>query len=277
MRRTVPFLISFVLLGCFRFVYPVAFMIGTVGLTASAQAQSAAQPAPTIVLVHGAFAESSSWNDVVSRLTRDGYRVVAAANPLRSVSGDAAYVSAIVGQIDGPVVLVGHSYGGAVITAAALGHDNVIALVYVAAFVPDVGETSLGLSGRFPGSTLGEALAPPVRLPGGGQDLYILQDRFRAQFAADVPSGQALQMAATQRPIAQAALVEPSGEPAWRTIPSWAIYGSADFNIPAAAHAFMTGRANARRVVEVRGASHVVMVSHPREVAALIKEAAEAR
>jgi len=264
-----------------RFKVSAALLLGTLGLlglAANARAQSAAAPAtrPTVVLVHGAFAESASWNGVVARLARDGYPVVAAANPLRSVKGDAAFVAAILSSIKGPVVLVGHSYGGAVISAAAVGHDNVKALVYVAAFLPEAGETSLGLSGKFPGSTLGGALAAPVALSDGNQDLYIRPDRFRAQFAADVPAAEAVLMAATQRPITQAALGEPSGEPAWRTIPSWAIYGSADLNIPAAAHAFMAKRAGARRIVEVKGASHVVMISHPDQVAAMIEEAATA-
>ena len=251
-----------------------ALLIGVFGLAAGAAAPALARPKPTIVLVHGAFAESGSWNLVVSGLVRDGYHVVAVANPLRSASGDAAYVAAALAQIDGPVVLVGHSYGGTVITGAALGRPNVKALVYVSAFEPDAGETSFGLSARFPGSTLGAALAPPVKLPDGNLDLYIRQDRFHAQFCADLPAALALDLAATQRPITQAAGEEPSGQPAWKTIPSWSIYGSADLNIPPAAMAFMSARAHARRTVEVKGASHLVMLSHPREVVAVIEEAA---
>ena len=254
-----------------------AFLIGLLGSATAAGAQApAAEPKPTIVLVHGAFADSSSWDGVVAELSRDGYRVVAAANPLRSVSGDAAYVSALVRAIDGPVVLVGHSYGGTVITAAAAGNGNVKALVYVAGFQPDAGESIISLSTRFP-SSLGDALAPPVALPGGGFDLYIRQDRFHAQFAADLPEGQAIQMAAEQRPVTQAAMGETSGEPAWRTIPSWSIYGSGDLNITPAAQAFMAERAGSRRTVVVRGASHLLMVSHPREVTAIVEEAAAAR
>lgn len=231
---------------------------------------------PTIVLVHGAFAESSSWNGVISRLTSHGYRAIAVANPLRGVKADARYVSALVQGIEGEVVLVGHSYGGAVISAAK-DAPNVRALVYVAAFLPENGETSLGLSGRFPGSTLGPALAPPVRLPDGDEDLSIRQDRFHAQFAADLPTRDGALMAATQRPIARAALAEPSGEPGWRKLPAWSIYGSADLNIPAEAHAFMAQRAKARRTVRIDGASHVVMISHPDAVAELIEEAAGGR
>ena len=243
----------------------------------AAGASLAADVKPTIVLVHGAFAESSSWNGVVTDLIRDGYPVVAAANPLRSVAGDAAFVAAVVKSIKGPVVLVGHSYGGTVVSAAADGVPNVKALVYVDAFAPDVGETSLSLSGKFPGSTLGPALAPPVSLPGGGQDLYIQPDKYRAQFAADVPLADTRLMAVGQRPVTQAALAEPSVVAAWKTIPSWSIYGSADLNIPPAAMAFMAERAHARKTVVVPGGSHVTMVSHPHEVAALIEEAASAK
>lgn len=237
---------------------------------------AAAPPAakPTVVLVHGAFADASSWNGVVARLSKDGFPVMAIANPLRGVKSDAAYVGAVLASIPGPVVLVGHSYGGAVISAAAVDRPNVRALVYVSAFEPAPGETSLGLSGQFPGSTLGEALAPPVTLQDGGVDLYIQQARFHGQFAADVPADRAALMAATQRPIAQAALVEPQAQSAWRTIPSWSIYGDADRNIPPKALAFMSERAKAKRVVAIKGASHVVMISHPAEVAELIEEAA---
>lgn len=241
---------------------------------AAAQERAVTDPI-TVVLVHGAFADSSSWNQVVPRLQAKGLRVVGAANPLRSVSADAAYVGQIVDAISGPVVLVGHSYGGAVITNAATGRGNVKALVYVAAFVPDAGETALALAEKFPGGTLGDALAQPLTLPGGGKELSIQPDKFHQQFAADVPARAATVMAATQRPIAEAALTEASGTPAWKTIPSWSIYGTADKNIPAAAMDFMSKRANARRVVEVAGASHVVMVSRPEAVAALIVEAAQ--
>lgn len=233
-----------------------------------------AQPKPTVVLVHGAFADSGSWNDVIKNLEADGYPVIGAANPLRSVKGDADYVSAILSGVKGPIVLVGHSYGGAVISGAAKGHDNVKALVYVAAFAPEAGESVIQLSGKFPGGTLGSALAQPVGLPDGGSDLYIDQAKFRDQFAADVPAPQAKLMAAGQRPIAEAALKEPAGSPAWKTIPSWFVYGSSDKNIPAAALGWMAERAGSKETVVVKGASHVVMVSHPEAVAKLIKHAA---
>ena len=228
----------------------------------------------TIVLVHGAFADSSSWNGVVRILLDGGHRVVAVANPLRGVASDAACVGALVDALEGPVVLVGHSYGGQVITNAANGRANVKALVYVAAFAPDAGESAGQLAGSFPGGTLGQALSPPVPLPDGGADLYIDQDKFHPQFAHDVPVADAALMAVGQRPITAAALDEASGAPAWKTLPSWFVYGDGDRNIPAEAQAFMAKRAGSRRTVVIADASHVVMVSHPEQVAALIVEAA---
>jgi pimeloyl-ACP methyl ester carboxylesterase len=235
-----------------------------------------AQPAkPTIILVHGAFADSSSWNGVITSLQKDGYKTVAVANPLRGVSSDARAVSDVVASIAGPVVLVGHSYGGQVISNAAKGHTTIKSLVYVAAFAPDAGEAAADLAGKFPGGTLGEALAPPVKLADGGVDLYIDQAKFHDQFAHDVPAGQAALMAAGQRPITEAALTEKSGEPAWKSLPSYFVYGDGDKNIPAKALGFMAERAGSKRTVVVKGASHVVMVSHPQVVAELILEAAK--
>ncbi|HEY6941984.1 alpha/beta hydrolase [Dokdonella sp.] len=241
--------------------------------TGRASARTSVQR-PTIVLVHGAFAGSSSWSDVIRTLNRKGYPVVAVANPLRSIKGDAAYVASLVRSIPGPVVLVGHSYGGSVITSAADGLANVKGLVYVAGFAADVGESPAKLAGQFPGSTLGPAIAPAVTLPDGDKDLYISTDKYHAQFAADVGAASAAVMAATQRPITEAALNEASASAAWKSIPSWFIYGTLDRNIPAAAHAFMAERAHSRKTVAVKGASHVVMISHPGAVAALIEEAA---
>lgn len=250
--------------------------LGAIALSSPAAASAKAFPAekPTVVLVHGAFADSSSWNGVVQRLQAAGYKVVAAPNELRSVKSDAAEVSSLVKSIAGPVVLVGHSYGGPVISEAATGLPNVKALVYVAAFAPDVGESAAELAGRFPGSTLGPALAPPVALADGGKDLYIDQAKFPAQFAADVPAAQARLMAVAQRPVTDAALHEASTSAAWKSIPSWFIYGTADRNIPPAAQSFMAKRAHARDVEVIKGASHVVMVSHPGAVATLIETAA---
>ena len=231
----------------------------------------------TVVLVHGAFADASSWDGVIRILQKNGYHIIAAANPLRGVKSDAATVSALLSTIPSPVVLVGHSYGGSVISEAANGHENVKALVYVAAFAPDAGETAAGLSGKFPGSTLGPALAAPVSLTGRDKDLYIDQGKFHAQFAADVSAAAANVMAITQRPITEAALNEPSTTPAWKVIPAWFVYGDQDKNIPSQALAFMAERARSRQTVVVKGASHVVMVSNPDKVAGLIETAANAR
>lgn len=235
--------------------------------------EAMAKAKPTIVLVHGAFAESASWNAVIERLRKAGYGTIAAANPLRSVKGDAAEVVTIVRSISGPVVLVGHSYGGPVITEAASGQANVKALVYVAGFAPEAGESSLSLSGQFPGSTLAGAIQP-IERSGGGRDLYIRPEKFRAQFAADVPRGQAELMAATQRPVAEAALTEASGTATWKTLPTYVIYGTGDRNIPPAAMAFMAQRARAVKTVAIKGASHALMISRPGEVASLIAMAA---
>lgn len=262
----------------------VALLLGmatTLAMNASAQSPDAAMTKPTtkpfIVLVHGAFADASSWNGVARILQKDGYFVIAAANPLRGARSDGAYIGSLVGDLKGPVVMVGHSYGGNVITEAANGHANVKALVYVSAFAPDTGETLGELTGKFPGSTLGQALAPPADLADGSKDLYILQDKFHAQFAADVPAADAALMAITQRPLAQSALDEKAGTASWKNLPSWWVYGDADKNIPPPAMAFMAKRAAAKDVVVVKGASHVVMVSHPDVVARMIEKAAAAK
>lgn len=250
--------------------------IMAVALSAST---AVAQPSekPTIVLVHGAFADSSSWSRVTEILEKDGYHVVAAANPLRGVSADAGYVADLVSSIRSPVVLVGHSYGGSVISEAAEGHLNVKALVYVAAFAPDLGESAAQLTGKYPGSTLSPTLSPPVSLSGGGNDLYIQQNKFHEQFAADVPEKQAMLMAAAQRPVAEAALNEAATKAAWKRLPSWFIYGTKDKNIPAKTMAFMASRAQSKQTVVVDGASHLVMVSNPRAVAGLIETASAAK
>ncbi|ALK96750.1 alpha/beta hydrolase [Massilia sp. WF1] len=250
--------------------------LSILALPSGAQAARDRLARPSIVLVHGAFADTSSWDGVAAKLLADGYPVIEVANPLRGVSSDAAAVAGIVKSIAGPVVLVGHSYGGSVISAAANGNDKVRSLVFVAAFAPDAGETALGLSGRFPGSTLAPALAAPVPLANGGADLYIQQDKFPQQFAADLPRARARLMAAGQRPILDAALKEASGTPAWKHLPSYFVYGKLDKNIPPAALAFMAERAHSRHTLAIDGASHVVMTSHPAAVARLIEEAATA-
>jgi pimeloyl-ACP methyl ester carboxylesterase len=243
------------------------------GLTAPASAEQGKKP--TIVLEHGAFADSSSWNGVIQHLQKAGYPVIAAANPLRSPKSDAASLRSIVDHVQGPVVLVGHSYGGSVISAAAEGESRVKALVYIAAFLPAPGESALELTDKFPGSTLSGAVDPvPFTLPDGttGTDLYIKADQYRHQFAADVPAGTAAVMAATQRPVAQAALEEKATQAAWQTKPTWDLITTQDLNIPVAAQRFMAERAHAH-TTEIR-ASHAVAVSHPDAVANVIEQAA---
>jgi pimeloyl-ACP methyl ester carboxylesterase len=230
---------------------------------------------PTIVLVHGAFAESASWDGVIDPLRDAGHTVIAAANPLRGLASDAAGVSDLVRTIDGPVVLVGHSYGGAVITNVDPEAGEIVALVYAAGFAPKAGEDCIQLSQMFPGSTLGEALQPVPRSD-GTTDLRIAPDRFHEQFCADVPAALASRMAVTQRPVTQEALSEPSGEPLWRQRPSWFLFGEEDRNIPAALMYYMADRARAHRTLEIPGASHAVTVAHPKATAHMILEAATA-
>jgi pimeloyl-ACP methyl ester carboxylesterase len=230
---------------------------------------------PTIVLVHGAFAESASWDGVVDRLLAEGYDVVAAANPLRSLAADARSVSDVVRSIEGPVVLVAHSYGGAVMTNVDAGAGEIVGLVYVNGFAPEPGENCFGLAAKFPGSMLGEATVRPVSRSDGTTDFYVASDSFPDVFCQDVPAAQAARMAATQRPATQEALVEPSGErPLWKAVPSWFLIGEEDRIIPAALQHYMAGRAGARRVVEFPTASHAAPVSQPDAVVELILDAA---
>jgi len=230
----------------------------------------------TAVLVHGAFAESAAWNAVLAELQSKGIPAFATPNPLRSVTTDAENVSRAIDSVGGPVVLVGHSYGGAVITEAAAGNANVVGLVYVAGFAPDHGETCLGLTGKFPGSTLGDTVRP-YPLGDGTNDLIIARDLFPQQFAADVPLAETQLAAATQRAVRDFALSEPqpAETPAWKMLPSWFIFGSDDKNIPVEAHRFMADRAGALTTSEIPGASHAIAVSRPTEVAATIAVAVE--
>lgn len=229
---------------------------------------------PVIVLVHGAFAESASWNRVIRGLHGRGLEAVAVANPLRDVAGDAAYLRDVVGGIGRPVVLVGHSYGGMVITQAAAGVPAVRSLVYVAAFAPETGESALQLSGKFEGSTLGGALAAyPVA--SGGNEFRIEDGKYHAQFCADLEPGEAALMAATQRPVTEKALTDglEVGEAAWRTKPSWFVFGDRDLNIPAELLRFMAERASARGTREIAGASHAIAASRPDAVVDSILDA----
>jgi pimeloyl-ACP methyl ester carboxylesterase len=224
---------------------------------------------PLVVLLHGAFAESASWSGVIARLREHDVDTLALANPLRSLVTDAQYLRDSVGDAGRPLVLVGHSYGGMVVTeAAAEGLGDVAALVYVAAFAPDTGESAVDLAGRFPGSTLADALES-TSLVDDVDDLWIRPDAYRAQFAADLPEEAAYVAARTQRPVTDVALNQAllADAPAWRTVPSWFVFGSEDRNIPVAAHRWMAERSAARGVDEVAGASHAVAVSSPERVA----------
>jgi pimeloyl-ACP methyl ester carboxylesterase len=228
----------------------------------------------TIILVHGAYAESASWTDVAATVERAGHRVIAYANPLRKLADDAAGLTDLVRTIDGPVVLAGHSYGGGVITNVDATAGDVIGLVYVAGFALEARESPANAASLVPGGTLAETLMA-VPLPGSGVDTYIAADRFHHQFCADLTPERAAMLAVTQRPITEAALSGPSGDaPLWKHVPSWFIYGDQDRNIPVGAHRIMAKRADARRTIEVPGASHVVGMSHPAETAELILEAA---
>jgi pimeloyl-ACP methyl ester carboxylesterase len=229
---------------------------------------------PTIVLVHGAFAESASWNSVIDALASAGHPVIAAANPLRDLAADAASIGDLVRSVEGPVLLVAHSYGGAVISNVPADAGEITGLVYVNGFAPDPGESCFQLAGLFPGSMLGEDTSRPVPQSDGTTDLYIVQNRFHELFCHDVPAPRAARMAATQRPATQQALVARSGErPLWRGLPSWFLLGGKDRIIPPELHRFMAERAGARRTLEIPGASHALAVSHPQATADLILEA----
>jgi len=243
-------------------------MLVVTGLAAPAVARPPAAPKPTIVLVHGAWADASSWGKVTTRLQQKGYTVIAAPNPLRGLAGDAAYLAAILQQrTTGPVVLVGHSYGGAVVTNAALSDADVKALVYVDAFVPDQGESVLGLTGGGDPTALFDAVGYPGA-PAGDVDLYVKSAVFPGVFANDLPATTAAQLAAGQRPVTLGALTEPSGTPAWKSLPSWYLLGTEDHILPAAAQQAMAERAHSR-ITRVP-TSHLPMLSRPEAVTELV-------
>ena len=233
---------------------------------------------PTVVLVHGAFADASGWNGVTARLQRKGYTVLAPPNPLRGVSLDAAYLRSFLATIEGPIVLVGHSYGGMVISNAATGNPNVRALVYIAAYAPREGDTVAALSAMAPGGMIGPATLDlrPYPLPDGTQGLEgsIKTAVFREIFAADLPKRLTRVMAASQRPAAVTALGEPSGPPAWAQIQSWYLVAGRDNAIGTQNERIMAERIGAK-TIEVKGASHVVMMSRPARTARLILKAAK--
>lgn len=256
-------------------------------LTQSAQATDVATTSstgkPTVVLVHGAWSDASSWKGVTKRLQADGYKVTAPAVPLRGLSSDANYLADYLKTISGPIVLVGHSYGGSVITQAATGNSHVSALVYVAAFAPDKGENASELTAKFPGSHISDdpnAQIPtalnPVPFNDNGTtnvDLYIKTDKFRDVFLSNsISSRDAAVLAAAQRPVTPQALGEPTGTPAWETIPSWYLVAGNDHLIPPAAERFMAERAHAH-TSEV-DAPHNVLLTNPTTVSHVIEQAA---
>jgi pimeloyl-ACP methyl ester carboxylesterase len=247
-------------------------------VTATAEPAQRTDAKPTIVLVHGAFADGSSWNRVIERLQHQGYSVIAPAVPLRGLAADSAYLASVVNQLDGPVLLVGHSYAGALITNAATDAANVVGLVFVAAFAPDTDERLGDVAATSKDSLLGTAQvqrAYPTG-PGGETAPEFLVDpaRFREVFAADLPAEQAAVLAATQRPVAAAAFSDVSGPPAWKALPSWAVVATADKAAGSDVVRSMAQRAGAE-IVEV-DASHVVMVSQPQAVTELILKALHA-
>lgn len=243
---------------------------------AAGMARGAAKP--TVVLVHGAWADSSAWSTVVVRLQHAGYTVDVFPTPLRGLLSDAAYLRAYLGTIKGPIVLVGHSYGGAVVTNAATGNAQVKALVYVDAFAPAEGETVVQLATAQPGSAIGGDpagvfdAAPYPGAPTGDVDLYIKPRIFPEAFANDVSPEGAAVLAAEQRPVTLSALTTPSGTPAWKTIPSWDLVGTIDHVIPPAEQLFMARRAGAY-IVKVK-ASHLPMLSRPDAVTEVVLKAA---
>jgi len=266
----------------------------------AARSDTGSGPKPSIVLVHGAWADGSSWSSVIKRLQQQGYTIYAPANPLRGLTSDSAYIASFLQSISGPIILVGHSYGGAVITNAATGNPNVKALVYIDAFAPDQGESLASLSsvpppsGQSPSCLSGDPTAvfnlPPsgqspsclsgdptavfnfVPLAGGDTDLYVKPSLFPSCFANDLPPNEGAVLASTQRAFALSALPQTSGVPAWKTIPSFYLVGTIDRAIPPFAQLFMAQRAHAT-IVQVRG-SHLVMISHPEAVVDLINQAA---
>ena len=232
---------------------------------------------PTVVLVHGAFADASSWNGVITRLEAKGVPVTAPANPLRGISHDSAYLAAFLAQIEGPVLAVGHSYGGAVITNAATDATNVIGLVYVAAFAPEEGETLGAASAESKDSVLNSALVPrqyPTVGSGSATEFYIDPPKARDAFAGDLSEEQAALIAATQRPVAELAFSEPSGPPAWKGRPTWAVVATGDRAAGADLVRSMAVRAGAK-ITELDG-SHVIMISQPEAVTNVILEAVAA-
>lgn len=273
---------------------PLAILLPTAALISAGPAAAAVpgdgtafeKERPTIVLVHGAWADASGWNKITERLQQAGFPVIAAANPLRSLSGDSAYLAARLKTIKGPIVLVGHSYGGSVITNAATGNPNVRSLVYISAFQPDAGETALQLATKYPGSRLSDDPDAPlptsldaVPIPGPGDpseniDVYLKPEKFREVFLSNrLDANTAAVLAASQRPATSSAFAEPSKTPAWKTIPSWALVATEDYTIGAENERFMAKRAKSQ-TIEV-DAPHAAYLTNPGAVTELILRAAE--
>jgi pimeloyl-ACP methyl ester carboxylesterase len=232
----------------------------------------------TIVLVHGAFADASSWNGVIERLQKEGHTVVAPANPLRGLAYDTAYIASVVDQIDGPVLLVGHSYAGAIISNVVGKARKVLGFVFVAAFAPDDGEWLADVTARSQDAILGTALLQR-RYPAGadgdaGVEFVVNPARFHEIFAGDIPAERAAVLAATQRPVAQSVFSEKAGPPAWKTVPSWAVVATDDKAAGSDLVRTMAQRAGAK-IIELEG-SHLIMVSKPDAVTEVILEAAHA-
>jgi pimeloyl-ACP methyl ester carboxylesterase len=246
---------------------------------ASAGTAAASGPKPSVVLVHGAWADSSSWDRVVSRLQHDGYTVYVPPNPLLGLRYDPVFLRDFLNTLSGPIILVGHSYGGAVITNAATGDPNVKALVYVDAFAPGQGQTIGQLVTAHPGSCVlpqaNVTVQPYPNAPAGAVDVYIKQTVFPSCMANGLPAREAAVLAATQRPLTSLALTQKSGVPAWKTIPSWAVIGTADHAIPPAELLAMAQRAHAH-ITMAPGAPHLSMLSNPGLVTRVILDAAHA-
>ena len=272
--------------------HAVTWAVGIAGVVALAALFASSSPAravaaqrkkepakPTIVLVHGAWADGSSWSTVARRLQRHGYTVAVPPNPLRSLSSDSTYLASFLSTISGPVVLAGHSYGGAVITNAATGNAHVKALVYVDAYIPDQGQSIVQLTGAgscFAVKDLTTVFnfVPIPGAPAEDVDTYVKPGVFPRCFANGLPAQEGAVLAATQRPLATAALNEPSGAPAWKTIRSWALVGIDDHVIPRAGQLTMAHNAGAK-ITEIH-APHLSMISDPAAVSNVIEQAAKA-
>jgi pimeloyl-ACP methyl ester carboxylesterase len=273
-RGRLRFIISALVMALAALIIPLS---QAASARTTTRADASDGPKPTIVLEHGAWADTSSWNGVIRRLQADGYTVYAPPNPLQGLTHDSAFLADFLHSISGPIVLVGHSYGGAVITNAATGDPQVKALVYVDAFAPAQGQTLAQLLASVPGSCAAPANLNVVPFPGaaaGVGDAYITQSAFPSCMANGLPAREANVLAVTQLPIATSALTDASGVSAWQTIPSWAVVGTADHAIPPALQLAMAENAHAH-ITEVT-APHLSMISDPGVVTSVILQAVHA-